>query len=88
MTPGARARGVRAAFVLAVAGAFGAGPLAIADAAAQQNSREAERRLERVRKVYEAKRRDVEKHPLVVELLERFGGTLGAIEVEDDRYSS
>ena len=49
MTPGARARGVRAAFVLAVAGAFGAGPLAIADAAAQQNSREAERRLERVR---------------------------------------
>jgi DNA polymerase-3 subunit gamma/tau len=47
-----------------------------------------QRRLERERKVYEAKRRDVEKHPLVVELLERFGGTLGAIEVEDDRYSS
>ena len=32
MTPGARARGWWAAFVLAVAGAFGAGPLAIADA--------------------------------------------------------
>jgi len=50
MTPGARGRRRLAALVLVVAGSLVAGPLAIATAAAQQDSRAAERRLERVRK--------------------------------------
>lgn len=49
MTAGARARQRLAALVLVVAGSLVAGPFVVADAAAQ-NSREAERRLERVRK--------------------------------------
>ena len=42
-----------------------------------------QRKYQREQKVREGKRKDVERHPLVVELLERFGGTLGVIEVDD-----
>jgi len=44
-----------------------------------------QRKYQREQKVREGKRKDVERHPLVVELLERFGGTLGVIEVDDDK---
>ena len=44
-----------------------------------------QRKYQRDQKVREGKRRDVERHPLVVELIERFGGTLGVIEIEDDK---
>jgi len=42
-----------------------------------------QRKYQREQKVREGKRKDVERHPLVVELLERFGGTLGVIEIDD-----
>ncbi len=41
------------------------------------------RRAERRSRAEEARRRDVEKHPLVLELIERFGATLSFVEVED-----
>jgi len=44
-----------------------------------------QRKYQRDQKGREAKRREVERHPLVVELIERFGGTLGVIEIDEDK---
>ncbi len=41
------------------------------------------RRAERRTRAEEARRRDVEKHPLVLDLIERFGATLSFVEVDD-----
>jgi len=46
------------------------------------------RKSERQFQAQEQRRRDVERHPLVVELLERFGATLGPIELYEPTNDS